>query len=318
MLCLRFCCCCCKGLANDSKGKYPHILYGQLVQPQDTKQDPTDETDYGSPIQRRYRYPQKYREYTIPPQLGGQGEKLLVLEQPRRTAQMSPELSTEYKEDVDMDSELSSLDDPGVGYVDRGKRPSLCYIERSPESTLKRGEHLTFPSAAKKRMSISVLRPLDASLLQKLKALKPESSPTLPGIYFSLYFDEQKPMLIVHVNRAVHIPTQRPVVSSNAFFQIYLLPSKLEVQQSHSVDETHSPVFDRVFRFCHLSLEELRQQVLVIRLYINVNHFIGGVVYSLENDDLMGNKVVGEITEFDEEEGLRVRFLTVLLQTFPV
>ena len=308
MLCLRFCCCCCRGfIERDSQEKYPHILYGQLVQPQETKQplNEEDETIYESPIQRRYKYPQKYREYTIPPQLEGQGEKLIIHEQPRRE---SPDNISIQDDPFDTGSEVSSDfgGDPGVGFVNRGKRPSLSYIQRSPESTLKRGEHIPFPS---KKMSISVLRPLDPALLQKLEDLKPEASPVMSGIHFSLYFDEQKEMLIVHVDRAVNVPTMRPEITCNPFIQVYLLPTKLEIQQSHSIDETHSPVFDRMFRFSHIPVDEIQQQLLVMRLYINANHFVGGVAYNLVEDELLGNKVVKEIAEFDEEEGLRVSYI---------
>lgn len=311
-MCLRYCCCCCRQYAKDSqKGKYPHILYGQLVQPQDTKQALTgeDETVFESPIQRRYKYPQKYREYTIPPQLDGQEERLIIHEQPRRD---SPDILTQ--DDAFYATSEESLSDfdnnPGVGFVNKGKRPSLSFIERSPESSLKRGEHIPFSSTKGKKMSISVLRPLDPSLLQKLEALKPESSPVLSGVHFSLYFDEHKGMLIIHVDRAVNIPTMRPEITCSPFIQVYLLPSKLEVQQSHSIDdESHNPVFDRMFRFSNIPVEESHQQMLVMRLYINANHFIGGVVYNLFEDELLGNKVVKEIEEYDEEEGLRVSYL---------
>jgi hypothetical protein len=296
------------------------------VSPQDSKQpfaeegeeEEEDGSHYESPIQKRYKYPQQYREYTIPPQLDGEGENVLIRNQPRRRVHKSPELPTQYEDEVlDMGSGVSGSDDsedPGVNFVDRGKRPSLCRIERSPESTLKRGEYLTFPG---KKMSISVLRPLDASLLQKIEALKPECSPELSGIHFSLYFDEHKEVLVLHVDCAVHIPIQRPEVSS-PFLQVYLLPSKLEVQQSLSTSDSHNPVFDRVFRFSNISLDQIKQQLLVMRLYVNINHFVGGVVYSLEEEELVGNMVVKEIEAYDEEGGLKVREIEMDTQIVPL
>ena len=314
--CFKVCCCCCKDVAKDPSNKYPHIHYGQLVPHLDTKQSYTDgsgKAAYTTPVQRRYKYPQKYREYTIPPELGGRGEKImvkdeLITEQPRKLTPMSVQESTQDGTTSFGSSEGLDMD---VGFVDKGKRPSLSFIERSPESTLKRGAHaISFPSQSKKKMSINTLRPIDDALRQKLEELRPESSPIQACVYFSMYFDDQKMMLIVHVNRAVNLPTRRPEATSNPFLQIYLLPSKVEVQQSHSMDGTHSPVFDKVFRFSHMPVAQLRGQMVVMRFYININHFVGGLVHSLHDADFMGNKNVMEISEFDEEEGLKVSNVT--------
>lgn len=206
----------------------------------------------------------------------------------------------EYYDDDEDDID----DDPG--YVRSSRNPSIIQIERSPESTLKRGEHIEFPTSSKK-MSLNTIRPLRKTLLKKLEELKPEPSPTMAGVHFSLYYDEAKSMLILHVNKAVNLPTQRPAESCNPFLQIYLLPGKTDVQQSHCVDGTHSPVFDRVFRFINLNIDNLRRQMLVMRFYINVNHFVGGILYSLEDANMSGDKEVMEIAEFDENMGLQVR-----------
>ncbi len=314
--CFRLFCCCCKDLARDGSDKYPHVFYGQLPQQQDTKQPHTRQAsrESYSSVSKQYKYPQKYREYNVPPQLAESDDDvdLVVREQPRATMagaydshpsdHQSYGSSESYEEDSMEDDDID--DDPG--YANTGRNPSIIKIERSPENTLKRGQYLEFPKQSEKKMSLNTLRPLDASLLKKLEELKPEESPATAGIHFSLYFDEVKSMLIVHVNQAVNLPTQRPAQTSNPFLQTYLLPGKLDVQQSHCVDGTHSPTFDRVFRFTNLSIDNLRRQLLVMRFYINVNHFVGGVLCSLEDANLTGNKVVKEISAFDEDMGLQV------------
>lgn len=343
-LCLRLCCCsccCCHRLqvSRDKTREYPHVLYGQL---QDTK-DPHTHTSTGtdqqfigeSQIEKSYKYPQRYREYSIPPHMGPGG---IVTEQPRGAEGMRSMLEgspthtgaegtrsmlegspthTEDTTDVgDIEDSLSmtsegSLDDVGadVGFVDSVSL--ISKIERSPENSLERGEHLVFPSTRGYRKSPLSLKSYDTSLVKKMVKMRSETilNSQEPGIYFSLYYDETKAMLIVHVTEAVNLPTSRPNQTTNPYVQIYLLPRKSTVQQSHSVKGTHSPFFDHVFRFSGLSLDVLSQQILVMRCYVNLNHFVGGILYSFDEADLIGKRIVREIMPFDEEEGLKVTLI---------
>lgn len=202
----------------------------------------------------------------------------------------------------------SDIEMTGHGHEPAEKRPSLLTIQRSPEQTLQRGEHvLRFPkSSRRKKMDISAIRKMDSSLMRKLGELQPERTPDFPGVHFSLSFDEQKSMLIVHLSHATNLPTQRPMAATNPFVQLYLLPSKMEVFQSKSVEGTLSPSFDQFFRFGKMPMEKLRKSALVMRFHININHFIGGMMYGLDEADLMGSRTVQDIIEFDEEEGLKV------------
>ena len=315
MLCFRFCCCCCKHLSSDGSDKYPHVFYGHLPHQQDMKQpliEDEDETQSVSSVGRRYKYPQKYREYAVPPQLTEADEDfdLVVRDQPRASAAPGGHDSRNHRPHQSPqashseESYNSEDDDDDMGYTSTGRNPSIVQIQRSPDHTLKRGQHIEFPKD--KKMSLNTLRPLNPSLLRKLDELKPEASPCIAGVHFSLYFDEVKSMFIVHVTRAVNLPTQRPAQTSNPFVQVYLLPGKTDVQQSHCVDGTHSPVFDRVFRFINLTFDSLRRQQLVMRFYINVNHFVGGVLCPLEDANTTGENTVQDIEAFDEDMGLQV------------
>lgn len=229
---------------------------------------------------------------------------------PNRTGRTGSYGDEEYSSD-EVDADTDTMERGGGG----GRRESLCVIQRSPESTLKRGQHITFPTD--KKMSLNTLRPLDASLLEKLEALKPETTPLLPGVHFTLYYDAQKSMLIVHLNQAVNLSSsETPEDASNCFCQVYLLPVKSDVQQSQCVQGTYCPIFDRVFGFGDIPLDELRLKTLIMRFYVNHNHFVGGVLYHLKSGDLMGNKIIAEIAEYDEGEGMKVcqtALLTILL-----
>ena len=235
------------------------------------------------------------------PLIRGQGSKSMPDIDPYGSIPEDPFDSTEDQDDTD------------IGYVDlppdfSAKRPSVATIERSPDATLERGRHIEFPLP--KRLSISTIRKMDSFLVSKLEELqKPLRSPEIPGVHFSLSFDEEKGTLIVHLSHAINLPTSRPKETSNPFVQIYLLPIKSEVLQSHSVQGTHSPQYDRLFRFSKLSMDTVRKSALVMRFYVNKQHFIGGVLYGLEEADVMGDRTVQSICQYDEEEGLKVYML---------
>lgn len=333
-------CCCCKELsraaAKDSK--HPHIHYGQLVEQHDSKeilqQEERAESDQQSESEgRSYRYPQKYREYAIPPQLVREDEGVVVRQQPRAAARSISEVKrSRYspvaaaraisrsvaqmpyatpRDAADVDTQSTDSydsmeeEDTMIGYVEMsGKRPSFSAIDRSPEHTLERGQHIVFP---RRKLSVFTVKKLDPILMKKLEDLQPSSDPPdITGVHFSVSFDEQKSMLIVHIIHAINLPTQRPEESSSPFVQLYLLPNKTEVQLSRSIDGTLSPYYDRLFTFTKLSLDDLRCSAIVMRFYVNVNHFIGGILYGLEDADMMGNRIVHTISPYDEEEGLKV------------
>lgn len=135
----------------------------------------------------------------------------------------------------------------------------------------------------------------------------PTSSLKKPSIHFSLYFYEKHHVLIVHILKAVHLPTKRSEFACNPFVQVYLLPNKTEVQESCTVNQSLNPAFDQTLRFTYVSLEMLKHQTLVFRVYINdTQHFIGGVLYPLETADLFGSANAVDMIKFDEQEGLKV------------
>lgn len=290
-LCLKFCCCCCKGLTRDPNQNHRYLSHGQLTQQHDTKQSTS-----GLPTKRQYRFPQKYREFIIPPHLGDQEE---IKEQPRKSP--SPfgivQDSTQYGKDESSLSDAHDFVDTEEG--DTEERPRFSAIERSPEPGW------TIVSSIKKHAHKSQMKPPDTSLIKKKKP--EEIEPVVcPVVQFTLFFDEQNTMLTIRIIQAINLPTQSPENGSKSFVKVYLLPSKVEEQQSCRVDGTHSPVFDHAFRFLHIPLDSLRHHMVVMRFYINVNHFVGGTLYSLKEGDLTGGKIIEDISEFDEEEGLKV------------
>lgn len=135
----------------------------------------------------------------------------------------------------------------------------------------------------------------------------PITDPQKPSLQLSMYFDEKHNLLVVHILKAFNLPTKRPKSTSNPFAEAYLLPNKAQVFETRVLRETLSPVFDQAFKFCNVSIDDIKKKILVVRIYLHgKHHFLGGVLFSLENANLFGTSHTMELTLYDEEEGLKV------------
>ncbi len=340
---LRVCCCCCwEKLSERNKHEYPHIQYEVLPTDRDSK-EPFEDTH--APIEKIFKYPQKYREFSIHPQLEAEDDdsQLLIVEQPRSTIQLKEfeaslsdqsfslgtavhdselpgDYSSEEESDLSYGGSMEDIDaDVGFvvdSYLSRQHvatdSDDVMKTKRRRAETFKKCYHpkkmdsLRLSGSMPKSLSV-VRRVSDNTMEQRLKEIGFKPKPITSGVQFSLFYDKLKSVLIVRVHHILQIPTSRPAETSNPFVQVYLLPMKIDIQQSHIVERTHNPMFDSIFNFGKLSIEDLRRQMMIIRIYINdLNHFVGGVIYSLDNADLHGESAVVEISKFDEEECLKV------------
>lgn len=89
-----------------------------------------------------------------------------------------------------------------------------------------------------------------------------------PMLYFSLYFDIQRRALAVNLMKAENLP-QKPASqgSCDPFIMMFLLPNKQEVLQSVIKQRTLNPVFKQVFEFSGILAHDLKNQVLVFRVF---------------------------------------------------
>lgn len=89
-----------------------------------------------------------------------------------------------------------------------------------------------------------------------------------PMLYFSLYFDIQRRALAVNLMKAENLP-QKPASqgSCDPFVMMFLLPNKQEVLQSVIKQRTLNPVFKQVFEFSGILAHDLKNQVLVFRVF---------------------------------------------------
>ena len=135
----------------------------------------------------------------------------------------------------------------------------------------------------------------------------PVTHPHKPSMQFSVYFDEKQNLLIAHLLKAFNLPTKRPQSTSNPFAEVYLLPNKSEVFETRVLRETLNPAFDQAFKFCNVSVDDIKEQLLVVKIYLHgKHHFIGGMLFSLGNANLYGASNTTELTVYDEDEGLQV------------
>ena len=89
-----------------------------------------------------------------------------------------------------------------------------------------------------------------------------------PYIYFSLYFDIQRRALMVNLIKVENLPPKPPNQGScDPFVMLFLLPNKQEVLQSVVKQRTLNPEFQQVFEFGGILANDLKNQVLVFRVF---------------------------------------------------
>ncbi len=284
---LRRVCCCCnywEKLHRKDEQSYPHIQYGVLAAHQENNDLlVVEDEDYSPPVQKIFKYPQKYREFSIHPQLGvegGESDNTM----PRNTMPRSNSVF-QLKDEVN-----------GRSYARDNKPRSNSAIqlgnEREGSSKVRSNTYLQL-----RRISDETMK----RRFQEINIVPP--SPGLRTVQFSLYYYQTESLLMVCVKNARHLPTSQIVESSNPLIQVYLIPTKRNIQQSKCIKRTHNPMFDSIFHFDELDIDLLRKQRLIIRIYINdLKHFIGGILYSLEGANLFGETVFAEISTFNEED----------------
>ena len=335
----KYCCCCCPGIFDhvSSTQSYPHIEYGRIQSQNEEKEKIKSEDIFNTnpepvtpvPVQKIFQYPQAQRHFLIHPQLDSEEKEpslpsSVVRHQPRVRGhtELSDSISDsgsgikETKQSVDTSPYGGSMDDIGaeIEFVDMAK--SSVYVESDvTDSRLipRSYQSSPVPSRARSRSpspfpSLPSLSNVGTECRKRPLQLVRQSSPKTSCVHFSLYYDENNQRLVVHLKQASRIPTSRPKESSNPFAEVYLLPKKSYVHKSHTETKTHNPVFDETFRFTEVDPHEIRRQTIVVRLYNNErSHFIGGVLYPLESASMNGDLIKVTITEFDEQESLRVR-----------
>lgn len=129
-----------------------------------------------------------------------------------------------------------------------------------------------------------------------------------PIIQFSLHYDIHQSKLRVHVQHASYLP-KTPVhkgqpVQCDPFVMMHLEPEREDSFQSEVIKNTRDPIFNQLFQFVGLSVDHIRLQTLVLRLYNNAlnNRAIGKACLPLRDVDLFGVIVQMKIVQTEEME----------------
>ncbi|CAI8056461.1 Synaptotagmin 1, partial [Geodia barretti] len=131
-----------------------------------------------------------------------------------------------------------------------------------------------------------------------------------PYIYFSLYFDIQRRALMVNLIKVENLPLKPPNQGScDPFVMLFLLPNKQEVLQSVVKQRTLNPEFQQVFEFGGILANDLKNQVLVFRVFdhdrFSKNDLMGTVIMPLKDADLYGVLMRRPV---DQRKGLLKQF----------
>jgi hypothetical protein len=93
------------------------------------------------------------------------------------------------------------------------------------------------------------------------------------------------------------------------FISVFLLPSKNEILQTHAVQESNNPVFNKKFVFSGVPVSDLNEQTLVFQVY-HSRTLIGITRVHLNSADLLGYTVCKHIDSVMESTETEVSVCT--------
>ena len=128
-----------------------------------------------------------------------------------------------------------------------------------------------------------------------------------PMLEFSLYYDLHQSKLRVHLQRAMHLPVFRlnsTPVRCDPVVVMHLEPDRRDTFRSQVVKRTNNPEFNQSFHFEHQSLEQIKQQTLVLRVYNEAlnDKTIGKASLPLHDVELFGVIIQMKLTDSKDME----------------
>lgn len=150
------------------------------------------------------------------------------------------------------------------------KKPAASRGEGSRKSELP--AHITASTSSYLLSSSSAAAAAAAMATQKVSdaggGSGGDAQKNTPFIYFSLYFDIQRRALSVNLIKVENLPPKPPNQGPcDPFVMMFLLPNKQEVLQSVIKHGTLNPEFQQVFEFGGILANDLKNQVLVFRIF---------------------------------------------------
>ncbi len=282
MSCLALCCRCSACCQDSAADKYPHIEYKSPADATGAVEEPEF---YTIPLEQIFGDPHTHAQYAphhpvtedavtdqpVSSDSGSQQSPARKLSR-RLSTQMGFELPPEFasRRSIASISEIAA-------------RRSISSISEIAEGT----------TSACSQSPPSAEQVPPCPIIQQSDVL-PEAVRTSSVLQFSVYHDIQRSVLQVHLLRATKLLPVSIWVNkkSNVFVVMYLFPNKEEIYESRLVPSSTSPRLDQVFEVSGLTVEEIRRQSLVFRIYEGTQrskgNFIGSVVLPLGEADLFG------------------------------
>ena len=122
-------------------------------------------------------------------------------------------------------------------------------------------------------------------------------------IKFSLCLDQSR--LTVRLRRAKNLPKEfRKDMHCDPFVVLHLEPSREETFKSKVIKGTRDPEFRQTFQFDRMSVESIKLQTLVLRIYNHAlnNKTIGKITLPISDIELSGTSMKMKITKPEEME----------------
>lgn len=294
--CARFC---CPSLTDEGKRSYPNIQYSLVADSQNPQKEVAerrrggyepvhvDETAHQRPPRPKMRFTlmQDGSQFSLHPQMGVSfGENWSVTDQPSPDRFLQRFCLTEVAE---------SFRFPVVDAGDAGHTSDAA---------------VTRPQSAPPqwRSSLPVYREKSLRVVPQNGADKVTAAD--PVIQFSLHYDIHQSKLRIELQHALNLPKtysrSRSVHRCDPFVLLHLEPDRDDTLQSEIVKNSHDPKFDQLFQFGGLSVDNVKLQTLVFRLYnhhLN-NRAIGRACLPLRDVDLYGVIVQMKITDSEDME----------------
>ena len=119
------------------------------------------------------------------------------------------------------------------------------------------------------------------------------------SLQFSLHYDHQRHTLSAHLQ---HVTSLEPFAGFGKLsVTLFLTPDKKDVFEANASYKHGNTVFDRIFEFTGLSINEVIQKNLVFRVYHHMyncsvkKRLIGTTTVPLDKKDIYGHKITKEV-----------------------
>ena len=296
MSCPKCCTWCCPCLSSTKKtSTFPYVRYTREkisagVQPGKVFEFPQNKSDFNT-------HPQMFVEAMAvvsnqPANVVGHQSKSVVGHHPTSVVDCQP-VPQQYLDDtVGTKLDVHGYDSLGSNrpHFRHSEKHNLQITSLSEDSDME-CEQLHPPVFPQRKWDshLKVRRPGSLFSLPMLEESSLQHENQLPVLQFSLLFDIQRNIFIVHLHHASNLPKIDQRGTMNPFVVLYMMPTKEEVFESEVIHQTLNPEFYQSFEFHQQHPDDIQRKTLIFKVYDkSKSKLIGGVAFPLEGADIFG------------------------------